>query len=61
MPAGDIEARQKLTARAILLERAEQTLRDVYQGGVLTDATLHTVVSFLRYQAQAWRQEAERG
>lgn len=51
--------RQRLVSRAILLERTERVLRDVYQGMADADATLSTVVTFLGYQSRAWRNEAE--
>jgi hypothetical protein len=51
--------RHRMMADAIILERAERVLQRRDPEGTVHDRTENTVVTFLRYRAQALRLEAE--
>jgi hypothetical protein len=56
----DVFERSRLVGDAVILERATRVLERVYPDAE-SDATLNTVLTFLAYQARAWRLEAESG
>jgi hypothetical protein len=53
------EEAQRMLGDAIVLERAVGIIDRVYAQELATHITLYTVRSWLKFQARAWREEAE--